>query len=430
MSKNLHEEIKRMQHLANFKIGDNSHDVLSEQFIEEQKQTRIGTKKKNLEINWGDGKTITLKKGKSSHGEQLAQGETKPTKSEEEWDEFLKGDKKMVKLMSTNSKDYWKSLTSSTNPLEKGFAVASLEEFIKTDPENKWKSVTLGKETIEEPVPEDEEKEYPALTMAFPMPGKPSSDFFDDNKWVPTELLQQTVKTDIIDPVLEFMDGKKDCDGVPLVYLNDITVKTSASRFRNGIKMSWLDLSKNRNDAALHYIEEQLKNIGVAIDGNTVVTQEIKGGNGDGTSGPNPGKNPEGKQYAISTDGNKDNKIKNYTTKIINQFGAPLSTKEEYDKYKYCEVTLTLVLNDCEPPDPNRDDDIVVLEVDNYSIKFSASRPSLQINLPRFKWNWIKNYKNKNKQNKYRIIPCPVFKRGRRKGKVRKGKLRRQKRRM
>ena len=33
MSKNLHEEIKRMQHLVNFKIGDNSHDVLSEQNI-------------------------------------------------------------------------------------------------------------------------------------------------------------------------------------------------------------------------------------------------------------------------------------------------------------------------------------------------------------------------------------------------------------
>ncbi len=309
MSKNLNEEIKRMHHIANFKIGDNSHDVLSEQFIEEQKQTRIGTKKKNLEINWGDGKTITLRKGKSSQ-EQLAQGETKPTKSEEEWDEFLKGDKKMVSLMPPKSKRYWKTLTTSTNPLEKGFAVASLEEFIKTDPENKWKRVTLGKETIEEPVPEDEEKKYPALTMAFPMPGKPSSDFFDDNKWVPTELLQQTVKTDIIEPVLEFMDGTPDCDGVPMVYLNDITVKTSASRFRNGIKKSWLELSKLRNDAALHYIEEQLKNIGVAIDGNTVVTQEIKGGNGDGTSGPNPGKNPEGKQYAISTDGNHDNKIK------------------------------------------------------------------------------------------------------------------------
>ncbi len=86
-------------------------------------------------------------------------------------------------------------------------------------------------------------------------------------------------------------------------------------------------------------------------------------------------------------------------------------------------VTLTLVLNDCEPVQPDNNDDIVVLEVDNYSIKFSASRPPLEINLPRFKWNWIKNYKNKNKQNKYRIIQCPVFKRGRRKGKAKNKSL-------
>ena len=418
--KSLNEELMKMRKLMNFDISENSHDVLSENFVNEQNKTHIGTKRKGLDIVWGKGKTITLRKGKKNSSKEISQGETKPTKPEEGWDDFLKGDQKMVGLMSGNSKKYWGTLKNSDNGIEKGFAVAALEEFIKTDPENKWKKVTLGKETVEDSTPDDDEKEYPALTMSLPMDGKPSSDFFDDNKWAPTELLQQTVKTEIIDPVLEWLDGKKECEGVPMVYLNDITVKTSASRFRNGIKSSWLDLSKNRNDAALSYIKEQLKNVGVYIDGNTVITQEIKGENGDGTSGPNPGKNPDGRQYAISTDGNNDNVIENYTEEIINQFGAPLSTKEEYEKYKYCVVTLTLVLNDCRDIDIDTDEEIVVLEVDNYSIKFSSGQPPLKIKLPAIKWKWIKKQKNNNKLNKFRRMTCDVFKRGKRKGKAKK----------
>ena len=82
----LNEELNRMKGLMSYENGQYKNPIIDE-------QTRIGTKKKNLEIYWGQGKTINLRKGKSSQ-EQLAQGETKPTKPEEEWDEFLKGDKK------------------------------------------------------------------------------------------------------------------------------------------------------------------------------------------------------------------------------------------------------------------------------------------------------------------------------------------------
>jgi hypothetical protein len=417
MSKNLNEEIKRMRHLANFKIGDNSHDVLSEQFIEEQ--TRIGTKRKGVDIYWGKGKTINLRKGKSSQ-EQLTQGETKPTKPEEEWDEFLKGDKKMVKLMSAKSKRYWKSLTSSTNPLEKGFAVAALEEFIKTDPENKWKKVTLGKETTDEEIPEEEEGKKPGVEIVLPVAGQPSSDFFDNNKWAPTDLLKQEVQEDIITPITQLTEGKTECDGLPIAFLQDITISTSASRFRNGEIIrgtNWLELSKLRNDAALNYITEQLKGIGVLIDGDTKITQNIKGGNGDGSSGPNPGKNAEGQQYAISPDGDfasgnllyNDNKAE--WKKIIGsapgKIKTPHGTDAEYDQYKYCNIKLNVVINTCEPPNPDPDDDITILEVDNYSIKFSSRRSPLQITLPKFKFRWDKKTKKKN--HKFRIYDCFKF---------------------
>ena len=81
---------------------------------------------------------------------------------------------------------------------------------------------------------------------------------------------------------------------------------------------------------------------------------------------------------------------------------------------------LTLVLNDCRDIDIDTDEEIVVLEVDNYSIKFSSGQPPLKIKLPAIKWKWIKKQKNKNKQNKYRIIPCAVFKRGKRREKAKK----------
>jgi len=417
MSKNLNEEIKRMHHIANFKIGDNSHDVLSEQFIEEQ--TRIGTKRKGMDIYWGKGKTINLRKGKSSQ-EQLAQGETKPTKPEEEWDEFLKGDKKMVKLMSAKSQRYWKSLTSSTNPLEKGFAVAALEEFIKTDPENKWKKVTLGKETTDEEIPEGEEIKKPGLEIVLPVAGEPSSDFFLNNEWAPTDLLKQEVQGDIITPITQLTEGKTECDGLPIAFLQDITISTSASRFRNGeiIKgTNWLELSKLRNDAALNYITEQLKGIGVLIDGDTKITQNIKGGNGDGSSGPNPGKDPEGRQYAISPDGdfasgnllNKNNKAE--WGKIIGdvpgKIKTPHDTAAEYDQYKYCNIKLNVVINVCEENPVDPDDDITILEVDNYSIKFSSKRAPLQITLPKFKFRWDK--KDKKKNHKFKIYDCFKF---------------------
>jgi len=411
------EEKDRMLKMMNFKYEDNSHDILSEQFIAEQ--THIGTKRKGLDIYWGKGKTINLRKGKSSQ-EELSQGKTQPTKPEEEWDEFLKGDKKMVKLMPPKSKRYWETLKNSNDPLEKGFAVASLEEFIKTDPENKWKKVTLGKETTEEEIPEDEEGKEPGLEIVLPVAGEPSSDFFDNNEWEPTNLLQQEVQEDIITPITQLTEGKTECDGLPIAFLQDITISTSASRFRNGEIIrgtNWLELSKLRNDAALNYITEQLKGIGVLIDGDTKITQNIKGGNGDGSSGPNPGKDAEGRQYAISPDGdfasgnllNKNNKAE--WGKIIGdvpgKIKTPHDTAAEYDQYKYCNIKLNVVINMCEEPDIDPDDDITILEVDNYSIKFSSRQLPLQITLPKFEFRWDK--KDKKKNHKFKIYDCFKF---------------------
>jgi hypothetical protein len=423
--KSLNEELNRMKRLMSFEVDENSHDVLSENFVNEQ-QTRIGSQRKNITIGWGKGKTITLKKGKEDGRKELSQGETKPTKPVDEWDGFLKGDKTMVRLMNTKSKGYWETLKNSDDIIEKGFAVAALEEFINTDGTSDWKKVNLGKETTEEEIPEEGDKD-PGIEITFPLQGEPSSDFFKNNEWVPTDLLKQEVQEDIITPITQLTEGKKECEGEPIAFLQDITISTSASRFRNGITESWLELSKNRNDAALNYMTEQLKGIGVLIDGDTKITQNIKGGNGDGSSGPNPGKDAEGRQYAISPDGgstsgnllNKNNKAE--WGKIIGDVPGknkiPHKTDAEYEKYKYCNVQLNVVINICEK-DFDTDDDITILEVDNYSIQFKSSQPGLKIKLPKFKAKWEKKKKKKN--HRFKLYDC--FKWGKKGGKKPKGR--------
>ena len=123
-----------------------------------------------------------------------------------------------------------------------------------------------------------------------------------------------------------------------------LKVASSASRFRNtkeASDMTWADLSKARGMKVVTELKSRLQAVGVIVPDN-VVTELLGGTNGDGTSGPNPPKS----LGQLTTDG------KTITTdeKLRNKFGQPLSSKDQYDQYKFCIIECILQPNESSIP--------------------------------------------------------------------------------
>jgi len=112
------------------------------------------------------------------------------------------------------------------------------------------------------------------------------------------------------------------------------TISTSASRFRNtgqAENMSFIQLSQKRAEEIHKYVISELG--GLVKFPNPVL--DIKGKNGDGSSGPNP-PNP----YKFSTGGGEpDSYVKSGDR---NGFGDPSSNPKDYNKYKYCRVVFVV----------------------------------------------------------------------------------------
>ena len=122
------------------------------------------------------------------------------------------------------------------------------------------------------------------------------------------------------------------------ISLLSLDVQTSASRYRNtgqASELSFQELSGYRNNSAKDYIIATLQENGVAGTDAVTPTQQYLGGNGDGTTGPNP---PEPNAYV---DGGNV-KMNTTPTEPRNQFGEPHSTPEEYNQYKYLKVSIKL----------------------------------------------------------------------------------------
>lgn len=111
------------------------------------------------------------------------------------------------------------------------------------------------------------------------------------------------------------------------------SISTSASRYRNtgnAKNMSFIELSQKRAEEIHKYVISELG--GLVKFPNPVL--DIKGENGDGSSGPNPPTpnqffNKEGKLISTGNDGRDD-------------FGKPLTNPKDYDKYKYCRVVFVI----------------------------------------------------------------------------------------
>lgn len=192
---------------------------------------------------------------------------------------------------------------------------------------------------------------------------KNQSALFIDNSWDLNPVVAK-ILTEQIYGVIE----RRKSGG--FVQIEEIVISSSASRYRNTGKaesLSWGQLSFKRAQVVHGIIKEALAKYEIPEGDpireelNKVTKMSISGENGDGTSGPNPTgvrigyyqttanqtkdatgtskfieKGPVEKVYATKIDG-----FGNSTSEAPTEKNMPtLATKEEYDKFKYVNVSI------------------------------------------------------------------------------------------
>jgi len=186
---------------------------------------------------------------------------------------------------------------------------------------------------------------------------------FIDNSWD----LNPEVSKILTDQIYGVIERRKSGG---FVQIEEIVISSSASRYRNTGKaepLSWGQLSFKRSQVVYEIIKEALAKYEIPEGDpireelNKVTKMSISGENGDGTSGPNPTgvrigyyqtttnqtkdntgaskfieKGPVEKVYAAKIDG-----FGNSTAEAPEEKNMPtLAAKEEYDKFKYVNVSI------------------------------------------------------------------------------------------
>jgi hypothetical protein len=383
---------------------------------------------------------IKIKKGKRRHlGFSVGQSGSEMIDPQEweqaiktpqsEWDSFLEQNESlMTTKMSSTSKQHWDELKA--DPEHKGYAVVALERFIATNPKYKWQYVFCDSEAGIR----NEFKNIPKLSgqtnapddfnginmpIEFPING-PSSTFFEDNKWSPTADFEARLNQEVIQPLMEIAAEMKynPKDTEPKFFLKAIDIKTSCSRFRNSgdaANMTFAQLSKARNDAALKFIKSKLQAVGILVDGDTVITQNSSGGNGDGSSGPNPPK-----PATIPGNGRETSIVKDETKR--DDFGSVIQNKTAYDKFKYCIAGLEIIANtnwkNTPAPDTDKSNDepdfetvTIPIPTKNYGISFYSKSKFIGFNfrLPKLQIFWRKRSRTQQGGGKWGGTNCPKW---------------------
>jgi hypothetical protein len=446
----LNEEIDRMKKLMSFSLGETSDDLVVER-NGGAKGWRLGLKFWPGAKGIGSGGfTFSTSRGKRRHlgfqigkeGSQIVdekgyKGKIETDPIDEEltgWKEFLATDGNMVKRMTATSKDNW--VTLKEDPEHIGYAVYSLEEFNRTFDEFKWQYVFcntedgIKQELKNIPRAPDEEKvpgdfNAVSLPIEFPVNG-PSNTFFKDNEWAPTEDFAARLEQEVLAPLREIKSGLNIPEGEPVFFLEQLEIITSCSRFRNtgnAKDLTFKQLAENRNNSAKDFIIGKLKELGVVIDGDTSISQNSDGENGDGSSGPNT---PKG--LFVATDGKELTALAPKTPKAEDNrsdYGEPLTDKTAYDDYKYCIAGMSILANTkYQKPDPEEGSedtepkmDTITIDVPTkeYNVSF-YSKPKyigIQFRIPRIIANWHKRKKRhpkfklfKSKKKDLRSLKC------------------------
>lgn len=359
---------------------------------------------------------------------------------EDEWGEYVKSSiaNKMVRKMNSRSQKNWESLIADEENLS--FAVAAVEYFEETNRKTKWKNVIVGldKETIINKLPDNDDnkpKEYPKKPINFPNTIDPGKLFIDNCSDIGNAPGLKTEVDNLVSKVQEALQDLNPPEGEFKAKLNAINLEASSSRFRNGKSGScdastktWKQLSEERLKTVRDYIIERLKEIGVVVntaDGGMEENYNSDGENGDGSSGPHPGKvHPDdpsyrnanikkivdsGKEfwYAQSNDGTRANtlsgggKLADGSSQLKKrQTMDRHEKKSDYDKYKYIRGKIVLILNTNEGGGKSKGDDddkIHTIETTTTEYPITFYKPPrggdvhLKIDLPKLKFALPKN---------------------------------------
>jgi hypothetical protein len=275
----------------------------------------------------------------------------------------------------------------------------------------KWiKETVLGKITggeKTEPIVNTGDTKDPYLTIESI--DDVTSDYFRDNHYDITPQGINDIEENYIKPILQSLRGSG--TDVPVkACLKYLKISTSSSRFRNtggAANLTYLQLSERRSKAIEDYVMKRLKDIGVESwcdsDGKSII--DSRGGNGDGTTGPNP---PV--KYGISQSGkNSDYK---YDETIRNEFGTPLRDKSAYDVFKYNKLSIGVIFTQNVPPIKTDDEFLPGKEIESneYFARFiGETKRKFKLT---WRWKFPKFIFTRNKKVKTGTSDCPDFKLG------------------
>lgn len=192
-----------------------------------------------------------------------------------------------------------------------------------------------------------------------------------------------------------------------IASIKSITVYTSADRYRNtgsAEKLSWGQLSFLRSQSMASVVVAMAQKSGLPADivttVNTMISLNFKGGNGDGTTGPNaPGPIKFG--YYIDEDGKsvwKDGKSRDIIQVVeVDNEGTPKgepkdvkkspdANKDEYNKYRYNNIEIEYLAAESKSDKPGEDGIIGKVVELKYPIKIKLparyKRKTIKIPIP------------------------------------------------
>jgi hypothetical protein len=240
---------------------------------------------------------------------------------------------------------------------------------------------------------------------------------FLDNSW---DLNPEVGKT-LRDQLYGVLERRKEGGYTKILELN---IQSSASRYRNTGKaetLSWGQLSFKRSQVVYNIIKEVLDELKIPEGDpireelNSVAKMDINGSNGDGTSGPNPTGVRTG-YYIVEKLQTKDQTGSSTFKDVvgadklmvakIDAFGNPegspsekkmatLAKKEDYDKFKYVNVSVKIQETTIVPGEPasiavtNVPSNTISPEIilDKKGVKGEGGGFSFKIKLP--KWSFL-----------------------------------------
>lgn len=322
--------------------------------------------------------------------------------------------------------------------------------------------ITVTKEKLEKPEKVEGKKGGWTDEESSLISDADASQFFKNNMYeIKEDALGETfVNEDLTKQVLDLID-KKIVEAYQFYVeegtsgISEIEISTSCSRYRNlgpAVDLSWAELAYKRVGTFAKYIQIQAKEI--SKNDEQFVEQirkatklDFLGSNGDGTSGPDPKENKEGKRvkrgYYIK-DGNKakwvdvDLKSDNFTeinvvevnteklppvigtkpskVKAKDQDGVEIetipSTPKDYDVYKYFQISIKGKSKDSEDVEKFKTQPIEkVIVTDSYSVKVLIPRKT-EIEMPKIKIRIKtrgKTHQRKKRKWFPRKIDCPAY---------------------